>query len=215
MCVQTNFIMKWEQSTRLAALLPWHILALLDRLLHGLVLARLLGDPLARGLSWGRVAVAPSCFSLSVSRLRIPLVVAVTPRWTNLKAKRARVNYQNRFSLPFRMSWNTISHSLSRKPLNIVVHSLLSTVPRSLLSTVARSLLSTSLRSWSCSSSHTQSGILVFRSRLQELPALLQLGRPKPQAERRNHIEFHIEYSWCFICHDGGHHRVNNLNSHA
>merc|ERR1712203_286623 len=89
---QTGCCLHWNRSAallwhRLARLL-WHLaaallghrLALLHRLLHGLVLARLLGDSLARGLSWGRVAVAPSCFSLSISRLRIPLVVAVTPR---------------------------------------------------------------------------------------------------------------------------------------
>merc|ERR1712244_160796 len=61
----------WCLHWHRAAALLGHRLALLHRLLHGLVLARLLGDSLARGLSWGRVAVAPSCLSLSIPRLGI------------------------------------------------------------------------------------------------------------------------------------------------
>ena len=89
----------WHRSAALLwhrlARLPWHLGATLLRhrltLLYGLldrpVLARLLGHPLARRLSGSRVAVVPPCFSFPVSVLGIPLVVAITARWTNLKKK--------------------------------------------------------------------------------------------------------------------------------
>ena len=107
------------------------------------------------------------------------------------------------FFLPFHMLWNMISHNLSHRTLNILAHSLLNTVPRSLLNIVVRSSLSTFPRSWWCSWSRTQFCILVFRSRLLELPALLQLGRPKPQAERGgetfNGILWHRNSEWIHL----------------
>ena len=90
----------WHRSAALLwhrlARLPWHLGATLLRhrlaLLYGLldrpVLARLLGHPLARRLSGSRVAVVPPCFSFPISVLGIPLVVAITARWTNLKKKK-------------------------------------------------------------------------------------------------------------------------------
>ena len=70
----------WHRLARLpwhaVAALLWHRLALLHRLLHRFVLARLLGHPLARRLSGSRVTVVPPRFPLPVSRLRVPLVVA-------------------------------------------------------------------------------------------------------------------------------------------